>query len=55
MFLFGIAIGFGYFIYTGVTLALGQGGILPPILAGWLAPLTLLTVSGMVALQFEAS
>lgn len=55
LFLFGIAIGFGYFIYTGVTLALGQGGILPPILAGWLAPLTLLTVSGMVALQFEAS
>lgn len=55
LFLLGITIGFAYFIYTGVTLALGQGGILPPLLAGWLAPTTLLTVSGMVALQFESS
>ncbi len=55
LFLFGIAIGFAYFIYAGVTLALGQGGILPPLMAGWLAPITLLSVSGMVALQFESS
>ena len=55
LFLFGIAVGFAYFIYAGVTLALGQGGILPPFLAAWLAPMTLLTVSGMVALQFESS
>ncbi|HFQ15915.1 MAG TPA: YjgP/YjgQ family permease [Rhodobacteraceae bacterium] len=53
LFLAGIAGGFAYFIFSGVALAMGQAGVLPPWMAGWIAPLTLLVASGTVALQFE--
>ncbi len=55
LFILGIAAGFAYFIFSGVALAMGQAGVLPPWLAGWIAPLTLLTISGTIALQFESS
>ncbi len=34
-----IAIGFLYYVFNAVGLALGKGGAVPPILAAWLAPL----------------
>nr|MBP7163588.1 LptF/LptG family permease [Candidatus Omnitrophota bacterium] len=33
-----IAIGFLYYVTNAVGLALGKGGIFPPLLAAWLAP-----------------
>jgi lipopolysaccharide export system permease protein len=34
-----IAIGFLYYVFNAVGLALGKGGAVPPILAAWLAPI----------------
>ncbi len=55
LFILGIAGGFAYFIFSGVALTMGQAGVLPPWLAGWIAPTTLLAISGTLALQFESS
>jgi lipopolysaccharide export system permease protein len=42
LFLGGAAIGFAFFIFNGVTLAMGEVGLLPPLLAS-LAPLVAFT------------
>jgi lipopolysaccharide export system permease protein len=48
LFLGGAAIGFAFFIFNGVTLAMGEVGLLPPLLAS-LAPLVAFTaVAGSV-------
>jgi len=48
LFLGGAAIGFAFFIFNGVTLAMGEAGLLPPLLAS-LAPLAAFTaVAGSV-------
>ena len=33
-----IAIGFLYFVMSAVALALGKGGMLPPFISAWIAP-----------------
>lgn len=40
-----IAISFLYYVATAISLALGKTGILPPILAAWLAPITVAAAS----------
>ena len=42
LFLFGAAIGFAFFIFNGITLAMGEVGLLPPLLATTI-PLAVLT------------
>lgn len=43
-----IVIGFFYYVFNAVGLALGKGGVLPPILAAWFAPLFYATVAGFL-------
>ena len=45
---FGAAVGFGYWVFLALTVSLGNGGILPPTLAAWLANGTL----GLVGIYF---
>jgi lipopolysaccharide export LptBFGC system permease protein LptF len=33
-----VVVGFAYHIINAVGLALGKGGLFPPIMAAWLAP-----------------
>lgn len=53
LFLSGAAIGFSFFIFNGITLAMGEVGLLPPLLAS-LAPLVAFTaVAGSVIYWHE--
>ena len=40
-----IAIGFLYYVTNAVGLALGKGGLLPPVIAAWLAPMIFLAMA----------
>src|SRR3546814_14490203 len=53
LFLFGAAIGFAFFIFTGVTLAMGEVGLLPPLLAAAIPLATLTAVAGSVIYWHE--
>jgi lipopolysaccharide export system permease protein len=43
-----ISIGFLYYVFNAVGLALGKGGAVPPMLSAWLAPLLFLTVAAVL-------
>ncbi len=43
-----IAIGFLFYVFNAVGLALGKGGAVPPILSAWLAPLLFLTAAAIL-------
>ena len=45
----GILLGVGYVLFTGVCAALGYGGTLPPVIAGWGPPLSLGLMAGWLA------
>lgn len=48
LFLYGTALGFAFFIFNGITLAMGEVGLLPPLLAA-LAPLVVMAaVAGSI-------
>lgn len=49
----GVVLGFLYLIFFGVTLALGEAGVLPPVLAAWTSPLLLGLASGTLVFRFE--
>ncbi len=53
LFLIGISIGFGTFILTGVTTAMGEAGLLPPWLAAWAPVFALLALIGRFILHHE--
>jgi lipopolysaccharide export system permease protein len=44
-FAIGVALGFGYFVVDGITLAMGQSGSIPPWLAAW-SPILLFSCIG---------
>ncbi len=46
----GVIIGFGFFIFNGVTLAMGEAGLLPPLLAAGIPPsvLAIIAATGSV-------
>ena len=50
----GVAIGFGFFIFGGVTLAMGEAALLPPLLAAGAPPLVLIVVAASVGLWQES-
>jgi len=53
LFIGSISLGFGFFIINGISLAMGEVGLLPPFLAGW-APLGIfLAIAGSVAFWHE--
>lgn len=49
----GIAFGFFYFIFDGLTLTIGEAGLLPPVLAAWAPTLTLAVIGATIAFHFE--
>ena len=52
LFLGGIAIGFGFFIFNGVTLAMGEVGLLPPLIASGV-PLVALAAIAMSVIYWH--
>lgn len=48
LFLFGAAIGFAFFIFNGITLAMGEVGLLPPLLAAGIPLVVLAAVAGSI-------
>lgn len=53
LFAAGIGMGFGYFIFDGITLTMGELGILPPWAAGWMPPLIFTGIAGTIAINYE--
>ena len=53
MFLGGLGLGFAFFISNGVGLALGEVGLLPPIVAGWAAIFVFTAIIGALAFSRE--
>lgn len=53
LFLYGAAVGFAFFIFNGVTLAMGEVGLLPPLLAATVPLLALTAVAGSVIYWHE--
>ena len=49
----GIGIGFLYFVFEGLTLTVGEAGLLPAAVAGWAPPAALALVAASIAVQFE--
>lgn len=49
----GVAIGFLYFMADGITLAAGEAGLIPPMVAAWAPTLIFACISGTIALHFE--
>lgn len=49
----GIGVGFAYFIADGLVLTLGEGGILPGMLAAWLPTLIFASIGGTILLYRE--
>ncbi len=52
LFLGGVAIGFAFFIFNGVTLAMGEVGLLPPLLAA-VVPLAALTAVAFAVIYWH--
>ncbi|MCW5729757.1 MAG: LPS export ABC transporter permease LptG [Alphaproteobacteria bacterium] len=50
---FGVILGFGYFVADGLVLTLGEGGLLPGIVAAWMPTLIFTMVSGAILLHRE--
>lgn len=53
LFLVGLALGFVYFISDGIGLALGEVGLLPPVIAGWAATVGFAAIIGAIAFSRE--
>ncbi len=54
LFIGGIALGFAYFIFNGISLAMGEVGALPPIAAAWAPNVLFATIAGSLAFWHEA-
>jgi lipopolysaccharide export system permease protein len=50
---YGIGIGFLYWVFQSFCLSLGYGGILPPVLAAWMANLVFLCGGLLLVMQAE--
>ena len=51
--IYGIAIIFLYWIFYSFCLSLGYGGLLPPVIAAWMANLIFLSLGGFILLNAE--
>lgn len=49
----GLLIGFFYFMFNGVSLTMGEVGVVPPFIAGWGPPLCLTAIAGAIAFWQE--
>ena len=53
LFLGGLALGFAFFISNGIGLAMGEVGLLPPVIAGWAATAGFAAITGAIAFSGE--
>jgi len=53
LFLGGLALGFAFFISNGIGLAMGEVGLLPPLIAGWAATAGFAAITGAIAFSRE--
>ena len=53
LFISGIATGFTFFIFNGIGLALGEVGVLPPLVAGWGPLVIFATIAASIAFWYE--
>ncbi len=49
----GIALGFVFFSFDGIVIALGEAGLLPPALAAWAPTVAFAAIAGSIALRHE--
>jgi lipopolysaccharide export system permease protein len=54
MFALGVAIGFVFFVLDGISVTLGEIGLMPPALAAWLPTLILAAVAAALTVRAEA-
>ena len=54
MFALGVAIGFIFFVLDGISVTLGEIGLMPPALAAWLPSLILTAVAAAMTVRAEA-
>jgi lipopolysaccharide export system permease protein len=54
MFALGVAIGFVFFVVDGISVTLGEIGLMPPALAAWLPSLILASVAAALTVRAEA-
>ena len=54
MFALGVAIGFVFFVLDGISVTLGEIGLMPPALAAWLPSLILASVAAALTMRAEA-
>ena len=54
MFAIGVAIGFLFFVLDGISVTLGEIGLMPPALAAWLPSLILAAVGAAMTVRAEA-
>jgi lipopolysaccharide export system permease protein len=54
MFALGVAIGFIFFVLDGISVTLGEIGLMPPALAAWLPSLILASVAAALTVRAEA-
>jgi len=53
MFGIGVAIGFAYFIFDGISMTIGEMGLAPPIMAAWIPVLVLALAAASLMLKSE--
>lgn len=53
LFLVGLALGFAFFITNGIGLAMGEVGLLPPVVAAWAAIAGFAAIAGAIAFSRE--
>ena len=53
LFVSGVALGFAFFIFNGVGLAMGEVGMVPPLVAGWAATAGFAALGGAIAFWHE--
>jgi lipopolysaccharide export system permease protein len=53
MFLFGVAFGFGFFIFDGISLTMGELGLLAPWIAAWIPVVTFGAAAGTMIFRQE--
>ena len=52
-FFYAIGLTFIYYVFMSLCLSLGYGGLLPPLVAAWMANITFLIVGLLVLLQAD--
>jgi len=53
LFAFGVTMGFGFFVFDGISMTMGELGLLPPWLSAWTPVVVFATAAGTIAFRQE--